>query len=93
MAPDGNGTFEWLEQPRAFNDLRQTSFLAGMAGTSGGDSDDLGVFRGIAGSVTLIARGGQPVPDGNGTFGDWAGRQTLNASGQVAFHFKLAGRA
>lgn len=88
-APDGNGTFSIFEVPR-FNDLGQTAFRATLIGTSGGTSDNTGIFRGSGSSLTQIAREGQSVPGGNGNFSSF-GHPELNNLGQAAFSAFLNG--
>ena len=89
--PGGNGLFG------DFNDVNlntsgQVAFGSfSITGTSGGTSDDTGVFRGSGGAVTEIARKGQAAPGGNGLFGDF-NDVNLNTSGQVAFRsFNMTG--
>ncbi|MEX0642195.1 MAG: choice-of-anchor tandem repeat NxxGxxAF-containing protein, partial [Pirellulales bacterium] len=86
-APDGNGTFSSFGYSH-LNASGQTAFDAYLAGTGG--TGNSGVFRGAGGSITQIARAGQPAPDGNGVF-SLVQMRGLDASGQVAFHAQLAG--
>ena len=90
-APDGNGLFGSLSDIN-LNTSGQVAFRSlNMTGTSGGASDNDGVFRGSGGAVTEIAREGQAVPGGNGLFGDF-NDVNLNTSGQVAFgSFSITG--
>ena len=88
-APDANGTF-FSFNSLVFNNSGQAAFSAGLTGTSGGSSDNSGIFRGSGGSITQIAREGQSAPDANGTF-VFFGSPTLNDSGQVAFRADLTG--
>jgi hypothetical protein len=64
------------------------AFAADLVSTSGGSSDNRGVFRGDGSSITQIARESQNVPDGNGRFGE-LNRVTLNDAGQTAFFAML----
>ncbi|NOZ40850.1 MAG: hypothetical protein GXP24_11575, partial [Planctomycetes bacterium] len=91
-APDGNGTFSQFRSP-TLNDAGQAAFLASLTGTSGGSSDDFGIFLGDgAGGLTQIARTGQAAPDSNGTFSDFDfGDPALNNAGQAAFAVRLTG--
>jgi hypothetical protein len=93
-APDGNGTFSAhsFRNP-ALNELGQTAFLARLDDTSGGLSDNHGIFRGDGvTNLTQIARAGQAPPDGNGTFSGFGfGDPALNNDGQVAFLATLTG--
>jgi hypothetical protein len=88
-APDANGTFSNFFDP-VLNDLGQAAFLASLTGTSGGGTDNTGIFRGSGGSLTQIARAGQAAPDANGTFSGF-GNPVLNDSGQAAFSAFLTG--
>ena len=63
---------------------RAPAFTASLNGTSGGSTDNSGIFRGSGGNITQIARRGQAAPDANGTFSSF-GRPMLNNSGDVAF--------
>jgi hypothetical protein len=93
-APDGNGTLRWFFSDfPALNKSGQVAFGASLYGTSGGASDDRGIFRGSGGALTQIAREGQTAPDGNGVFSDsnFLNYLPLNNSGQVAFQLELTG--
>jgi hypothetical protein len=89
-APDGNGTFASFGDP-ALGASGEAAFVARHTGTSGGSSDDRGIFRGTGGAVTQIAREGQAAPDGNGTFSTIFFDPALNASGEAAFYASLTG--
>ena len=84
-APDGNGSFAQFFAP-TINDLGQTAFYGFLTGTSGGSSDDVGLYfdDDTTGGVTRIARTGQAAPDGNGSFSSLY-IPSLNDAGQVAF--------
>jgi hypothetical protein len=84
-APDGNGKFGLTGIP-TINDAGQVAFPAGLYGTSGGESDDFGIFRGDGATIVQIVRENQPAPDGNGRFLDSPDPATrLNDLGQTAF--------
>jgi hypothetical protein len=100
-SPNGNGV---LDGPNRFNvnynDNGQVAFDDTLSGTSGGRADDEGVFRtGTApGSLVQIVREGDPVPDGNGTFGESLahsstafGIPSVNNAGTVAFGAGVTG--
>jgi len=91
-APDGNGTFSSFIGG-AINNSGQVAFQGNLAGTSGGSSDDVGIFRGGGDSLTQIVRAGQSAPDGNGTFSSVFSSfsPSLNNLGQVVFFAGLAG--
>jgi hypothetical protein len=88
-APDGNGTFSELQTP-VLNDSGQTLVQAALSGSSGGASDNAGVYRISDGLVTQIVRKGQAAPDGNGTYSDLI-FPVLNGSGQAAWLGELTG--
>ena len=90
-APDGISYFAFGDGPGGprfdFNDLGQVSFTANLVSTSGGESDDFGIFRSDEGTLTQVARIGDLAPDGSGTLGfDGLSGTLLNNSGQVAFY-------
>ena len=82
-APDNNGSFSTFSSP-ALNDAGQAAFRGVLIGTSGGFSDNRGVFRGDGTTLTQVARGGQAAPDGNGSFLNFSS-PALNEAGQAAF--------
>ncbi|MEM8945454.1 MAG: choice-of-anchor tandem repeat NxxGxxAF-containing protein [Planctomycetota bacterium] len=102
-SPDGNGRFEsfFPDNPRAalaLNDAGEVAFYAALDDTvhstfGGAIYDDTGIFLGDGlGNLVQIARGGDPVPDGNGNFAGLGlsssrtnGDMALNSEGQVAF--------
>lgn len=88
--PEGNGLFSGFFTP-ALNESGQVAFSAQLnVGAS-----PTGVYRGSGGSLTTIARQGQPAPalggGSNGTFGTMAGFSAINDSGQVLFNAGLSG--
>jgi hypothetical protein len=93
-APGGNGTV-FLGSPThewpAFNNTGLAAFVAHLTSTQGGSNDDSAIYRtSTPGKLTQIAREGQPLPGGNGTFGEmiYAGGivpPAMNEAGQVAF--------
>lgn len=91
-APGGNGVFADFNfsNSQSFNNAGQAAFYAVLSGTSGGTTDDRGVYRSSGGTATQIAREGQAAPDSNGLFADF-GSISLNDAGQVAFHASLSG--
>jgi hypothetical protein len=80
-APDGNGTFSKLNHP-VLNNAGQAVFTFILAGTTGGTSDNAGLYRGTTSTLTQIARGGQPAPDGAGSLYAFT-NPGMNASGQI----------
>lgn len=95
--PDANGSFIGLEWP-ALNNSGQVAFLGDLSGTSDGEGDNRGIFLGSGpGDFTQIARKGEQVPGGNGTFFDFGSTVSgsrgvaLNNVGQTAFLGELSG--
>ncbi len=99
-APDADGTFATLHGSPAINDVGEVAFSSSFIGTT----LDEGLFRADgAGGITEIARVGDPVPGGNGTFDDIEGdpalselspeqfRGALDSSGRIVFVASLAG--
>jgi len=73
--PDGNGTFghfssNFDQQEFLFlNDNGTVAFMAYLNGTTGGETDNFGLFSASAiGGVTQFVRAGDSAPDGNGIF-------------------------
>lgn len=88
--PGGNGfVSSFLSRP-VVNDAGQVALAIALVGTTGGLSDDRGLFRGDGTTLVTIAREGQPAPGGNGSFTTLTGH-ALNDTGQVAFRASLAG--
>jgi hypothetical protein len=96
-APGGNGAFGGYTtygEP-CVNDASQVAFTAQLTGTSGGGTDNDILARGEAnGTVTKMAREGEPIPDGPGLFGGlhFVVRQyAMNDSGRIAIVAPLTG--
>ncbi len=89
-APDANGSFFRFADPPALNDAGQAAFLANLTGTSGGGSDDIGIFRGDGTTLVQIAREGDAAPDANGSFLNFT-FPVLNNAGQATFVGFLTG--
>ena len=85
-APDGNGIISAISNRAPItNDVGQTAFLVGFAGTSGGANDDIAIARGRpTGGFELLVRKSEPAPDGNGKLLP-VSDPALNTSGQIAF--------
>ena len=91
-SPDGNGTFMFLGTVApAFNDAGQAAFFANLTGTTGGSSDNAGIFRGDGSSLAVIARRGDPTPGGNGRLLDIDNDFAFNDLGQVLFESTITG--
>lgn len=89
-APDANGVFSSINAP-SLNATGQTAFRATLVGTTGGTTDDRGVFRGDD-SLAQIVREPRPTPDPNIVPDDLIDIEyfdkivAINDSGQVAFN-------
>ncbi len=98
-APGGNGSFGTYSNygEPCLNDASQVAFTALLSGTSGGAADNDVLVRGeSAGTVTMMARQGEPIPDGPGFFGalHFITRQyAMNDSGRIAIVAPLTGTA
>lgn len=92
FVPNGNGRFLDFGGAAtvAINNSGQVAFTATLTGTSGGSSDNAGIFLVTGSTVTQLARKGQTVPGGNGVFSTF-GYPALNNKGQVAFKSTLTG--
>jgi hypothetical protein len=88
-APDGNGSFS-IMNIIGMNSSGQVGFTGQFSGTSGGENDNFGLYRGSGGAITQIAREGQSVPDGNGVISGF-GSYELNNAGAMAFQGFLIG--
>jgi len=92
-SPDGNGIFLALGTVApAFNDAGQAAFFANLSGTTGGSSDNAGIFRGDGSSLAVIARRGDLTPGGNGRLLDiFSVAFAFNDLGQVLFESTITG--
>ena len=90
--PSGKGKFDF---PTAgdINDSGQVVFGSILSGTTG-DEDNYALFLGDGDSVIEIAREGETLPDGNGTFHQSRFNTytaTINNAGQIAFYADIRG--
>lgn len=83
-APDANGSFSNFGSGVSLNDAGQAAFVGELTGTTGGGSDNAGIFLGDGSTLTQIIRTGQAAPDANGSFSNFDS-PSLNDAGQVAF--------
>ena len=92
FVPNGNGRFLDFGGAAtvAINNSGQVAFTATLTGTTGGGSDNAGIFLVTGNTVTQLARKGQAVPGGNGVYSTF-GYPALNNKGQVAFKSTLTG--
>jgi hypothetical protein len=88
-APDGNGVF-WEFDPPVMNESGQVAIWGTLNGTSGGSTDNTGIFLNSGGTISQVVREGELIPNGPGTFSVF-GTVAMNNSGQVAFRSTLAG--
>jgi hypothetical protein len=96
-APDGNGLLNngSFTAP-ALNNGGLAAFGDAVDFTVGG-SNAIGIFRGNGNTLTQIVRSDQPVPDGNGRFGDGTANpvatelEFMNNSGQIVFSTFISG--
>lgn len=92
FVPNGNGRFLDFGDHVAINDSGQVAFFADLTGTTGGASDNAGMFLADGNSVKQLVRKGQAAPDTNGVYSTFGlNRPALNNKGQVAFKATLAG--
>lgn len=96
-SPDGNGRFSTYSEygEPCINDLGQVAFAARLTATALGAADnDIVVRVSPGGVVQLLARQGEPIPDGPGTWGNLqqiTRQYAMNDSGRVAFNAPLTG--
>jgi hypothetical protein len=86
-APDGNGSFFRFDNAST-NDAGQVAFSASLTNTSGGLSDNRGIFRSDNSTLTQIAREGQSAPTRGGSFKGVLSEllePAVNNSGHLAF--------
>ena len=92
--PGGNGLFGELDRTLLqINRGGAVAFRSDLTATSGGITDDTGMYVGSGGALTLreIAREGQLSPDGNGTLRLEFLPAGMNDDGQVLFFSGLSG--
>lgn len=89
--PAPGGTFLIIGSNPVLNESGQVAFDATLDNTSGGSSDDTGIFRGAGGAIDTIVREGDGVPDGVGSFSDFLNEFAINGAGKVVFSAALAG--
>ena len=82
--PEGNGEFFIPGNPN-LNNAGQVAFRGLLRDTSGGTSDDEGIYVGSASGLNTIAREGEPAHDSDGVFSLLVDDPAINDLGQVAF--------
>ena len=91
-APDGNGVFDQFSRAK-MNDAGEVAFGSTLTGTSGGATDNEGIFRSSSGFVSQVARTGTLAPDGDGSLSGFLDSHQINNAGQVAFVATFTGTA
>lgn len=92
LSPDGNGTLTTGISFSNLNASGEISISGILTGTSGGFTDDRILLRGTEAGLTIVARSGQTVPDGNGTYSGFTGSvHTLDDASGVYFTADLTG--
>ena len=92
--PEGNGVFHLLgDSSRVAEGVvlgahDQVVFHATLRNTSGGSTDDEGIYLFNVASLSKIARENDTVPGGNGKFASF-GTPVINALGHIAFRANL----
>lgn len=90
IAPDANGTLSLFGTP-VLNSNGQTAFYSLIAGTVGGDIDNLALYRSDSTNLTRIARNGASTVDGE-TIGTLATIQlAMNSEGMALATVQLVG--
>jgi hypothetical protein len=93
VAPDGNGFFMNMGLPTGINEAGQVAFVSQLQTTTGGETDNSGVYLGNGTTLTQIAREGQPSPNGSEMYPYlYPSRvvQGVNDIGQVVFSAPIA---
>jgi hypothetical protein len=89
--PGGNGVFQDFFDLAGPNESGKVAFVARISGSSGGENDNEGIYLADEGGVIELAREGEQVPGGNGSFDDFIFLTGLNDSGEAAFNAILDG--
>jgi hypothetical protein len=91
-APGGDGTFsDNFNTSPGINESGQVAFRAQLNGTSGGSSNDTGIFLYSGGTLTQVAREGDAAPDGDGAISNLFSPPSINDAGQLAFYANMTG--
>ncbi len=81
-SPTGNGTLSAFNGP-TLNASGQAAFVAQLAGTAGGSTDNLALYRKDSGGLTQIVRTGSTVVNGLTMTGFFPAPSWIDASGTV----------
>lgn len=90
-APGGNGFFNEFYFINGPNESGQVAFVANLSGTSGGDSDNEGIYFFTGTGIIELAREGENIPGGDGFYSDFDFITGINGNGQTAFAVILDG--
>lgn len=88
LHPDRVSKFDRFYAP-ALSAGNVAAFRALLKETPGGGFDDEGIYRGDGTILMEVAREGQSVPEGGGTFANFGSHVGINAQGQVLFYATL----
>jgi hypothetical protein len=89
--PGGNGVFNEFYYINGPNDSGWVAFVASLSGTSGGDSDNEGVYLYTGAGIIELAREGEDAPGGDGFYADFDFIFGINGSGQTTLTAILGG--
>ena len=95
-SPDGNGTFNFLNDDVALGSTGYVAFSSSFKNTTGGLVDAFAMVRGDSTSLDIIARSGDAALDGNGVILSLFpafGSPQVNGFGDVAFGTLYTGTA
>jgi hypothetical protein len=91
VVPGGNGRLRTFDHP-TINASGQVSFQSLLTDTTGGTTDDAGIFRGDGSNFVTIAREGASTGRTGESFSNVAfDTGALNDAGQVAFRARVTG--
>jgi hypothetical protein len=96
-APDENGVFASGYGNPVINESGQIAFLAGFSGTSGGADNNVGWIKGDSESLQVLARKGDTLPSGDGTYrfpsNFWVLQVSLDEAGNTNVVAQVTGAA
>jgi hypothetical protein len=84
-APDGNGKFSVFSESATASASAQIAILATLTGTTGGTTDNSGIYRAGLDGMIKVARAGQMTPENDGTFTVFDPKPSISPTGAVAF--------
>ncbi len=96
-APDENGVFSSSYGNPMINNAGEIAFLAGFSGTSGGTDNNVGWIKADAESLQVLARKGDSLPSGDGTYrlpnNFWVLQVSLDDAGNTSVVSQVTGAA